>query len=694
MAIEDVSIGWKKGSATDWSSANPVLANGVVGFDYTNNEIRVGDGITAWNSLTVFDPDTSDLCGGGVEYYSFNTLPGGLSEQEDGAYAGLAMDSVPTNFLTNQADWWFAVRIARISHRASQGSTLVDGGVLNGGWAWQSDGKYLMSSNTSSFLISLDTDTPARSNQWIIVQWDDTTSKLDCWVGGVQELNQRSVSAPTSSTPSNASWLRVRYSSNYFYNFLGSVSAIIVGNGYNLTAAEAESIAQSHIKYSDLPAAVQAKTSHAWSFNSKSVVTDKGSIGLTPESNSDAGGVGSYEFVKDTFAIAPPIFSDTSLTLYNSGDSDVSITVSGASNSKYDVTYPRVNTGYADSNTDFVSDSNTGLFAYDDGGGTWFQLFKNPPGNNWILTTVTTDPSTYTTGDSISGSSSILAGSSSTYPDETVNGYTVPSDSNALISHNSLSASGVSEDLNLANLVTYSGTGVLSYSKVSGESWMGSPVAGIANIDANGVTASDYTGTYRVEADGNTDDMTLSVTVRDTPFFSEDWEGDTSSWTIVDDATSVNQWEIGTATAYAGTKSAYVSNNGGTSNAYTDSDTAVAHIYKDFTTPSDISNGCSLKLYWKGVGESTFDYMRISICPTSVTPVGGTLLNTSYNVLGGTNKLNGNSSWTSETIEGSTLDALIPSASTTYRLVFTWNNDGSVGTNPPSAIDDITITAL
>jgi len=585
MAIEDVSIGWKKGSATDWSSANPVLADGVVGFDYTNNEIRIGDGITAWNSLTVFDPDTSNLCGGSggggseVAYYSFNTLPGGLSEQEDGAYAGLAMDSVPTNFLTNQHDWWFAVRISRISHRVSQGSTLVDGGVSNGGWAWRSDGSYLMSSSTSSYLISLDADIPASSNQWIIVQWDDTTSRLDCWVGGVRELNQRSVSSPTSSTPSNASWLRVRYASNYFYNFVGSVSAIIVGNGYNLTAAEAESIAQAHIKYSDLPAAIQAKTSHAWSFNSNSVVTDKGSIGLTPEANSDAGGVGSYEFVKDTFAPAPPIFANTSLNLYNAGGGD-----------------------------DFAT----------------------------------------------------------------------------------------SNDLDLANLVTYNGTGVLSYSKVSGESWMGSPVAGIATINASGVTASEYTGTYRVDADGDTDDMTLTVTVQDTPtpFLSEDWEGDTSSWTLVDDAASVNQWEIGTATAYAGSKSAYVSDDGGTSNEYNRSDTAVAHIYKDFTTPSDISNGYRLRLYWKGVGESSYDYMRISICPTSVTPAGGTLLSTTYNVLGSTNKLNGSSSWTSQTIESSTLDALMPSASTTYRIVFTWRNDGSGGSDPPSAIDGISLTAL
>ena len=42
----------RRGTAAQWASANPVLAEGEAGFDTTNDEIRVGDGLTAWASLT------------------------------------------------------------------------------------------------------------------------------------------------------------------------------------------------------------------------------------------------------------------------------------------------------------------------------------------------------------------------------------------------------------------------------------------------------------------------------------------------------------------------------------------------------------------------------------------------------------------------------------------------------------------
>lgn len=144
----------------------------------------------------------------------------------------------------------------------------------------------------------------------------------------------------------------------------------------------------------------------------------------------------------------PAFSSPTNVFLNSTVVDDLTITVSGASDSKYDVTYERVNEGYADSNTDFVSGGNVGLFAYNAGGGTWYQLFRNPVGNNWILNTITTDPSTFTSGSDMSGSGSELAASSSTYPDVTVNGYVVPSTSAPLIeSHNDVTSSVAPTDV-------------------------------------------------------------------------------------------------------------------------------------------------------------------------------------------------------------------------------------------------------
>lgn len=41
----------RRGTATQWSSANPVLAAGEPGYDTTNGVLKIGNGTTAWNSL-------------------------------------------------------------------------------------------------------------------------------------------------------------------------------------------------------------------------------------------------------------------------------------------------------------------------------------------------------------------------------------------------------------------------------------------------------------------------------------------------------------------------------------------------------------------------------------------------------------------------------------------------------------------
>lgn len=48
----------RRDTAARWSSANPVLADGEPGWDSTNKSFKVGDGVTAWNSLALqsYDP--------------------------------------------------------------------------------------------------------------------------------------------------------------------------------------------------------------------------------------------------------------------------------------------------------------------------------------------------------------------------------------------------------------------------------------------------------------------------------------------------------------------------------------------------------------------------------------------------------------------------------------------------------------
>ncbi len=146
---------------------------------------------------------------------------------------------------------------------------------------------------------------------------------------------------------------------------------------------------------------------------------------------------------------------------------------------------------------------------------------------------------------------------------------------------------------------------------------------------------------------------------------------------------TANKWYVGTATTFAGSRAAYISNNSGTSNAYTITGTAVQHFYRNVTFPAG-QPYITLTFRWKGVMESCCDYMRVYLVPTTTTPVAGTLLATGQ--IGGS--YNGQSTWQTATI---TLPC--SAAGTTQRLVFSFRCDGSVGTQPPSAVDNISLVS-
>lgn len=52
----------RRGISTDWSTANPVLSYGEIGIEIDTKRFRIGDGSTAWNSLSYFQ-DTDTLLG-------------------------------------------------------------------------------------------------------------------------------------------------------------------------------------------------------------------------------------------------------------------------------------------------------------------------------------------------------------------------------------------------------------------------------------------------------------------------------------------------------------------------------------------------------------------------------------------------------------------------------------------------------
>lgn len=165
--------------------------------------------------------------------------------------------------------------------------------------------------------------------------------------------------------------------------------------------------------------------------------------------------------------------------------------------------------------------------------------------------------------------------------------------------------------------------------------------------------------------------------------YSIDFESGATNWTIVN-GTEPNYWVSGIATANGGTKSVYITNNG-TTNDYDNTNNSVAHLYRDITfTPSTV--GYTLTFDWKADGEgSTSDYDNLKVFLVDVTtmPIAGTELSSD---LIGEDWYNLQTTWQNGSIS---LPATL--SGTTKRLVFSWKNDGSDGTAPPAAIDNVSI---
>ncbi|MCL2283177.1 MAG: YDG domain-containing protein, partial [Fibromonadales bacterium] len=154
-------------------------------------------------------------------------------------------------------------------------------------------------------------------------------------------------------------------------------------------------------------------------------------------------------------------------------------------------------------------------------------------------------------------------------------------------------------------------------------------------------------------------------------------------WILVN-SSQINKWAVGTATSNTGSYSAYISNNNGAANAYSTGNTSTVHLYRDIVFPASESDFL-ITFYFKGNGESNNDYMTLRYNNAGTTPTAGNLLTNTNSTLLGTYQ--GIANWTLQTVS---LPASVFSGKT-MRLVFTWRNNGSAGTQPPAAIDDINI---
>ncbi len=203
-----------------------------------------------------------------------------------------------------------------------------------------------------------------------------------------------------------------------------------------------------------------------------------------------------------------------------------------------------------------------------------------------------------------------------------------------------------------------------------------SPQEGLILIDTTLNIPIYYDGhTFRRFSDN-------TVLVADTLFWDDFRSGNftDSSYVTVNDG--VNDWCVGTDDSYDGTYNAYITDDGCTNATYNVNNSEVSHFYRDFTFPSGATD-CSINMYWKCEGEVGYDFGRIYSSPTSYTPSAGSLPSATATQLSG--ELNNNNVWTKVGYDLGDLGG------TSIRIIWTWRNDGSVGTDPPLQIDKVVV---
>ena len=189
---------------------------------------------------------------------------------------------------------------------------------------------------------------------------------------------------------------------------------------------------------------------------------------------------------------------------------------------------------------------------------------------------------------------------------------------------------------------------------------------------------------------------TIATPISDFPYYQTFEDLDNNPISIEFRNEYVNKWFIGTATGVEEevgsgetTTSLYISNDNGESNAYSTSPTcyASAIIPVLFGENSEYVLSFDYKLVGESLYSSKYDYFMLFMCDSDVNiPTNGQPQGSGVTVL--MDKQTDIPTWTHASINLSNV------SNTAKQLVFYWRNDNGGGSNPPIAIDNISIVGL
>lgn len=216
-----------------------------------------------------------------------------------------------------------------------------------------------------------------------------------------------------------------------------------------------------------------------------------------------------------------------------------------------------------------------------------------------------------------------------------------------------------------------------------------SSVYDVLNYTLNSLTPyTTYTVTVRRECDDNVLSRPRIVTFTthalptSLPYSTGFETADDNLWNYAQ--AENNQWHIGNAVNNGGSRSLYISTDGGVSNTYVSDET---HSYAYRIINITDSGNYDISFDWKAKGEPTTidcDYLRAYIAPEAEAPVSDiNVIPSSWQSI--TNPLSMEETWQSiYTV------ANIDTAGS-YALIFCWKVDALTVSNPPAAIDNVVV---
>jgi large repetitive protein len=167
--------------------------------------------------------------------------------------------------------------------------------------------------------------------------------------------------------------------------------------------------------------------------------------------------------------------------------------------------------------------------------------------------------------------------------------------------------------------------------------------------------------------------------------FTDNFDSDAIGWTFTT-GTQINKWNVGSATSASAPRSLYISDDSGTTNNYTITQTSTVHAYRDIQIPATATN-VGISFDWKGMGEVN-DFFYVWAVPATYPLTAGTVITP----LANSRILIGSAFYNSANFQNySYMLNATPFAGQTMRLVFEWRNNSFTGTQPPAAIDNVSV---